>query len=122
MMPPLKLVRNVVDRLKNISDYLVISANMAGLLKLSVELEMVTIATFYKNLEHPQIEGKSPPRPNPEQTAEVKVDIKKFSRFLYSSQVSPNNVICCLVENRALVLHVLVDDLYMTYYIPVMLV
>ena len=55
-------------------------------------------------------------------TSSVKVDIKKFARFLYSYQVHPTNVICCLVENRALVLHVLLDDLYMTYYLPVLLV
>jgi hypothetical protein len=52
----------------------------------------------------------------------VKVDIKKFARFLYSYQVGPTNVICCIVEGRAVVLHVLLDDLYLTYYIPVITV
>jgi len=74
------------------------------------------------------------------------VDIKKFNRFLYSYQVSPTNVILCIIENTALVLHVLLEvraplhhlfctvppatqlneptplqDLYLTYYIPVVL-
>lgn len=65
-------------------------------------------------------EGRSPPRHNPDQSASVKVDIKKFVKFLYSYQVSPQNVICCIVENQALVLHVLLDDLFLTYYIPVL--
>jgi hypothetical protein len=39
----------------------------------------------------------------------VKVDIKKFNRFLYSYQVSPTNVILCIIENTALVLHVLLE-------------
>jgi HUS1 checkpoint protein len=120
MMPPLKLLRSVVDHMKNLDDYLTMQANMAGELTLKVETDMVSVATFYRNLEHPHIEGRSPPRHNPDQSASVKVDIKKFVKFLYSYQVSPQNVICCIVENQALVLHVLLDDLFLTYYIPVL--
>lgn len=113
MVPPLKLLRNVVDRMKNIHDYLGITANMGGELTLKVETDMVSIATFYTQLHHPQIgerqcttlccsltkhgcvEGRSPPRHDLEKAAEVKVDIKKFAKFLYSYQVSPTNVILC---------------------------
>ncbi|KAL6076666.1 DNA damage checkpoint control protein [Balamuthia mandrillaris] len=121
MLPPLKLMRSVIDRMKNIHDYLIITANMAGDLTLKVETELVSIATFYRQLEHPQIEGRSPPRHDPSKSAEVKVDIKKFARFLYSYQVGPTNVILCLVVDKAVVLHVLLEDLYLTYYIPVVL-
>ena len=120
MMPPLKILRNVIDKMKNVSDSLTMEANMAGELTFRVETEMVSIATFYKNLDHPQIEGRSPPRPNPEQKASVRVDIKKFHKFLFSYLVGPTNVICCMVENHAVVLHVLLEDLYLTYYIPVL--
>mmetsp|Transcript_24142 Transcript_24142/g.33855 ORF Transcript_24142/g.33855 Transcript_24142/m.33855 type:complete len:277 (-) Transcript_24142:31-861(-) len=120
LMPSLKLLRHVIEKMKNVCDHLTIFANMAGELKFKVETDMVTIQTSYSNLEHPQIEGKSPPRMNSEHKAEVKVDIKKFSKFLFSYQVTPLNVICCIVEGRAVVLHVLLDDLYITYYIPVL--
>jgi len=120
MMPPLKLMRHVVDKMKNIGQYLTIYANMAGELKLKVETDMVTIQTSYSNLEHPQIEGRSPVRLNPDRSAEAKVDVMKFSAFLFSYQVAPSNVICCIVQGRAVVLHVLLDDLYLTYYIPVL--
>jgi len=118
IMPPLKLLRHVIEKMKNVCDYLSIYANMAGDLTLKVSTDMVTIATCYKGLDHPQMEGRSPPRRNPDQKAEVKVEIKKFARFLYSYQVQATNVICCIVEGRAVVLHVLLDDLYLTYYIP----
>ena len=55
LLPPLKLVQRVVEKMKNISDFLKIEANMAGRLKLSIQTETVTITTFYKNLEHPQL-------------------------------------------------------------------
>lgn len=118
LMPPLKHMQNVIDKMKNVEGHLTIFANMNGSLLLKVEADMVTIATFYKNLRHPQIEGRSPPHPDPDQSCEIKVDIKKFSKFLYSSQISPTNVICCMVEGKALVLHVLLEDLFLTYYIP----
>jgi len=93
---------------------------MAGVLKLAIETDLVTITTSYKNLEHTPIEGRSPPRINPKQEAELKVDIKKFSKFLFSYQVSPTNVICCLMKNRAVVFHVFLNDLYLTYFLPVL--
>jgi len=121
MMPPLKSIRTVIDRMKNISDYLTIEANMAGCLTLKIDTDMVSIATFYKGLEHPQIEGRSPPRSCEEIRATAKIDIKKFSKFLYSYHVGPKNVICCIVQDKAVVLHVLLEDLYVTYYFPILL-
>eukprot|EP01098_Paradermamoeba_levis_P003425 TRINITY_DN1563_c0_g1_i1.p1 TRINITY_DN1563_c0_g1~~TRINITY_DN1563_c0_g1_i1.p1 ORF type:complete len:155 (-),score=23.71 TRINITY_DN1563_c0_g1_i1:53-517(-) len=121
MMPSLKALRPVIERMKNISEFLHLTANMNGELEVSVETDMVSIATLYGNLEHPQIEGKSPPKLDAEQKVQVKISIKQFVQFLYSYQVGPTNVICCLVENRAVVLHVLLDDLYITYYLPVVL-
>jgi hypothetical protein len=41
--------------MKNVGEYLSIHANMAGKLVFSVETDMVTIATMYRNLDHPQI-------------------------------------------------------------------
>lgn len=55
MMPPLKLLRHVIDKMKNISDFLAIEANMGGKMVFKVETETVTIHTIYLNLEHPQI-------------------------------------------------------------------
>lgn len=66
MMPPLKLLRHVIDKMKNIADILCIEANMVicitflahvknGELLFKVETETVTIQTKYSNLEHPQI-------------------------------------------------------------------
>jgi len=120
MLPPLKNLRNVVDRMKNLDGYLIIQANMAGELTLKVQTDNISVATFFKKLDHPLIEGKDPPTNNPDLKAKVKVDVKKFSKFLFSHIVAPKNVICCIVEDNALVLHVLLDDLFMTYYIPVL--
>ena len=53
-MPTLKVVRNVVDRMKNLSNFILISANQSGEMKLVVETDMASISTHFKNLDHPK--------------------------------------------------------------------
>uniref|UniRef100_A0A6B2LNG3 Checkpoint protein n=1 Tax=Arcella intermedia TaxID=1963864 RepID=A0A6B2LNG3_9EUKA len=118
MLPQLKAMRNVIERLKDLDTILTIEANMGGEMILKIQTDMVSIATFYKNLDHPQLDGRIT-NEGPEVISSAKVDIKKFWKALYSYQVDPTHVICCIVKGTALVLHALLDDLFITYYIPV---
>jgi len=117
MMPALKNMKNVIKRMKNLNKTLIIRANMNGELTLKVETELVKITTFYRNLEHPQIDGIR--NEGPDTIASVQVDVTKFWKALYSYQVSPSSVICCIIQDVALVLHALLDDFFITYYIPI---
>lgn len=49
MMPPLKSLKNVIERMKNIDNYLILQANMAGELTLKVKNGQV-IAIFLSYL------------------------------------------------------------------------
>jgi len=118
MMPPLRNLRPVVEKMKTLSEHLYLKANMGGVLKVTADSNSITVETTYENLEHPHIEGREPPPADPSIVCEVKVDIKKFVRFLHVYLIAPHNVILCLVKGKAVVLHVLLDDLYLTYYIP----
>ena len=55
---PLSKIKPVIERMKNISENLTIEANMDGMLKLKADTDMVTITTTYRDLDHPQMEGK----------------------------------------------------------------
>lgn len=55
LMPQLKLVQRVIDRMKNMSNILKIEANQAGQLVFSIETDLVTVSTFHKNLTNPQL-------------------------------------------------------------------
>lgn len=52
-MPPLKLLRNVVDRMKNLSNFVLLSANQCGQMKIKVETDLVTVTTYFNDLDHP---------------------------------------------------------------------
>merc|ERR1712038_459018 len=98
-MPDLKILRNVIDRMKNLSNYVVISANQQGDMKLQVETDLATIATHFKHLEHPTWKDQSQSehhtqRLEPGEFADARIDIRKFAQFLMGQQVNPLKVIC----------------------------
>jgi HUS1 checkpoint protein len=120
MLPSAKQLRPIVEHMKNVDQYLHVTANMNGELTLKVETEMFTVGSFFHKLEHPRIDGAPAASVNPDKVASVKVDIKKFHKSLYSYQVAAASIVCCMFEKQALVLHLLIGDLFVTYYIPVL--
>eukprot|EP00771_Trimastix_marina_P002134 gnl/Trimastix_PCT/3247.p1 GENE.gnl/Trimastix_PCT/3247~~gnl/Trimastix_PCT/3247.p1 ORF type:complete len:285 (+),score=91.56 gnl/Trimastix_PCT/3247:34-855(+) len=122
MLPSLKPFHDVVDRYRNLGDELVICANMDGNLNVRMETPHFNAGTYYRDLVHPPAEGQQPPKRDPEKTAQVRVDIRKLERALRSYQLNPLNAVACLFHNRFFMLHILVDDLYMTYLIPCLIV
>ncbi|KAI0215352.1 Checkpoint protein HUS1 [Lamellibrachia satsuma] len=101
-MPPLKLLRNVVDRMKNLSNFVLLSANQCGQMKIKVETDLVTVTTYFNDLDHPtwgkdgsqSQESRGSLQRNSAEFAEVHVDIRKLAQFLSSQQVNPLKVIC----------------------------
>jgi HUS1 checkpoint protein len=58
MLPPLKLLKTVVEKMKHMAKNVEITANMKGELTLKVETDMVCVSTFYRGLTHPEIGTK----------------------------------------------------------------
>ncbi|KAL1916902.1 uncharacterized protein VTP21DRAFT_5099 [Calcarisporiella thermophila] len=143
MMPPLLSVRTIAERMKSLSDYVVISANMNGEFTLKCEANMVTMETYYKGLFNPELEySESEAARVPSQTrdknqfASARIDVKNFVKFLNTYHVSPSNVVCCIIEHHAIVFYVYVNHQHLatpgqtsqrdrvetgvlTFYIPV---
>ncbi len=63
--------------------------------------------------------AEEPPQRDPDLWGAARVEMRKFWRFLGAHVVNPAGVVCCIVPNKALVLHVVLDAFYLTYYIPV---
>ncbi|EGC33662.1 hypothetical protein DICPUDRAFT_36380 [Dictyostelium purpureum] len=116
LMPNLKNVQKVVDKMKNISELLKITVSMNHRLSFAVETGNGSISTFYNGLEHPQFEKNI--SSEPERSHSVNVDIKKFGKVLHIHQLSPSEVVLCLYE-RSIIVHVVLTGIMITYYIPV---
>ncbi|XP_059140920.1 checkpoint protein HUS1-like [Physella acuta] len=125
-MPQLKVLKNVVDKMKNLNNYLSLSANNNGEMKLSVETEMVSVSTHFQNLHNPtwtreggsqQLSQSSDQNSNEFFTA--RVDIRKFAMFLNSQQVNPSRVVCNVVHHRMIHFFLMHDDVSLQYFLPV---
>ncbi|XP_076333218.1 hus1-like checkpoint clamp component [Tachypleus tridentatus] len=120
-MPHLKTVRNVIDRMKNLSSYVTVSASQEGEMTLTVETDLVTVKTYFKDLEL-SVEGKNVQSQSSSSDCllwvEARVDIRKLSQFLVGQQINPLRVICNIVHNKMIHLFLLHDDLSLQYFLP----
>ncbi|XP_054863290.1 checkpoint protein HUS1 isoform X2 [Amphiprion ocellaris] len=123
-LPPLKTMKNVVDRMKNLSNFLVIEANLNGEMNLKIETDLVSVTTHFKDLGNPpwgddssQDGGPSQGR-DPDSMAEARVDIRRLQQFLMGQQVNPSKAMCNIVHQRILHLILLHEDVSLQYFIP----
>lgn len=99
-LPPLKTMKNIIDRMKNLSNFLVMEANQNGEMNLKIETDLVSVTTHFKDLGNPpwgdgasQDSGPSQSR-DPEVMAQARVDIRKLQQFLIGQQVNPTKAMC----------------------------
>jgi len=123
-LPQLKVLKSVVDKMKNLSNYVALSANTCGEMKLSVETEMVAVNTHFQNLHNPHWTRDGAPqsqRPDsdPQQFFTSRVSIKRLAQFLNSQQVHPDRVVCNIVHHRMAHFFLMHDDVTLQYFLPV---
>lgn len=118
-LPALKTMKSVVEKMKNISNQLVIEANLNGELNLKIETELVCVTTHFKDLGNPLLPSESVSQSrHPEDMAEVHIDIRKLLQFLAGQQVTPTKAVCNIVSNRTVHFDLLLEDVSLQYFIP----
>ncbi|KAB0379892.1 hypothetical protein FD755_007676 [Muntiacus reevesi] len=110
---------SVVEKMKNISNHLIIEASLNGELNLKIETGLVCVTTHFKDLGNPPLasENASQDR-NSEQMAEVHIDIRKLLQFLAGQQVNPTKATCNIVKNKIVHFDLLHEDASLRYFIP----
>uniref|UniRef100_A0A3B3RAJ3 Checkpoint protein n=1 Tax=Paramormyrops kingsleyae TaxID=1676925 RepID=A0A3B3RAJ3_9TELE len=95
-LPPLKTMKNVIDRMKNLSNFLVLEANRSGQMNLKIETDLVSVSTHFRDLGNPPCGdgGSQGASQDLETMAQARVDIKKLQQFLSSQQVNPSKAMC----------------------------
>lgn len=122
-LPPLKTMKSVVDRMKNLSNYLVMEANLNGEMNLKIETDLVSVTTHFKELGNPPwgedgSQSTSASHRDSEFMAQTRLDIRKLQQFLTGQQVNPSRAMCNIVHNRILHLIFLHEDVSLQYFIP----
>jgi hypothetical protein len=123
----LKGLRNVVERMRSFSQFIVLSATNGpreNTLQLQVHKDnMMSISTVYSKLETAGQADDGECR-----TAEAKLEIKKLSKVLQSllaSDLRVSSVICCIIPEQTVLLKCILCDQdsqnSIVYYMPVQL-
>lgn len=110
-----RILRNVIERMKNIDKFLHIAAGKDNTLIFKVETMSVSIKTFFR---HVDIHADS--LLDDGVMIDAKVDIKRFHDVLFASSFTPQYVWCLISADEAVVLYFVLDkDIgKLTYYLP----
>ncbi|KAM5273027.1 checkpoint protein HUS1 isoform 2-T2 [Ctenodactylus gundi] len=114
-LPVLKTMKSVVEKMKNISNRVVIEANLAGQLNLKIESELVSVTTHFRDLGNPPFTSQNR---SPAEMAQVCVDIRKLLQFLAGQQVNPTKALCNIVSNKMVHFDLLHEDVSLQYFVP----
>lgn len=111
LLPEITTVRSLINQMKNLSNFVTISANMNGEMEFCVETDNVEVISYFKDLDNPEILDSQPenlPSTNRDtmKFTEARVDIRELSKFLHCYQVHPTNVVCCFKEGLMLFFYV----------------
>lgn len=112
-MPEFKNLRSVLERLKNMSPVLTISAESTGVLSFKVDTDTATITIHFPDLaiSNFNIENND--------LITTNIDMKKFHAFLAWDSVHPTKILCNIVNEHVVNLDLSLDDyLQIKYYIP----
>jgi len=125
-LPNLKVLKNIVERMKNISGFMVISAAKNGHLACKVETDEVTATTYFSNLEIENTDQRGQRNNDTyneedEEVIEARIDIQKLVTFLNVQQFTNARVICGIVHGQAV--HMFLKEgggMLFRYFIPAM--
>ncbi|XP_025919728.1 checkpoint protein HUS1 isoform X1 [Apteryx rowi] len=122
-LPVLKTMKSVVERMKNLSNCIVIEANLSGEMNLKIETDLVSVTTHFKDLGNPpwasddECQSSAQGR-DLESMAEARIDIKKLLQLLAGQQVNPTKALCNIVSRRIVHFILLHEDVSLQYFIP----
>nr|CAG4649911.1 EOG090X0TJE [Scapholeberis mucronata]SVE94058.1 EOG090X0TJE [Scapholeberis mucronata] len=108
-MPQLRLMKCIVERMKNLANMATLSITAEGLLTLTVETDTVSVTSHFDDLYvEKQKEGE----------ASVTIELKRLTNFLINEQLNPQRVICDVVQSKFMHLNFQSDSYSLQFYLP----
>lgn len=123
-LPPLKLLKHMIERFKVLSDFVYFEATNSGTLELKVEADAVSVGSYFRNLKNLPIFNQNETSRfdttmNDDQNkCVVRLSLKKLHDFINALQFTPTKVICNFVNQKYAHFFVVHDeDLVLQYLI-----
>lgn len=100
-LPPLKLLKHMIERMKCLSEFVYLEATHKGTLTLKIEADSVSVSTYFKNLTNlPVNENQKEKGDGNEIGSNVRLSLKRLSDMINALQFQPSRIICNFVNNR----------------------
>lgn len=109
-------MRNIVERMRNMSTHLTLTADKSGTVILKIDADSATVSTHFQGMAVWQCTQEQE-----DDKVSATMDIKKFLTFLAWDIVHPDGAKCNVLQDKMvnLFLHV-ADYLKINYFIPAM--
>lgn len=121
-LPSSRLFRSVVERYRAMGNFVELSANSSGELAMSMNTDIVSVATHFKDLRNPRLfddrTAVAPSAHPPHHMYSVRIDVRLMAPFIVGIQTAASNVACNIIQDRAVILILAQEDITLTYYIP----
>uniref|UniRef100_A0A8D2D2L3 Checkpoint protein n=1 Tax=Sciurus vulgaris TaxID=55149 RepID=A0A8D2D2L3_SCIVU len=118
-LPGLRILKSIVERMANMGENVLVEANLNGKMNLSVETDVVSIKSYFKNLGNPPKSALSVTQDrDPETMVQVWVENRKLLQFFEGQQINPTMTLCNILSNTLLHLVLVHEDVSLQYFIP----
>jgi len=125
-LPDLKKLKHLTERYKNIGQSVTITVSKRGRLSFKVEGDDAIVSTHYPDQKVPVYRDDTLPwrKPqdlsvnDPDFSASVRVDLKRFNMFLSGEQLMPKRSIANVVDGEILHMFLVHDDLVIQFFLP----
>ncbi len=130
-LPPLKLLKHMIERMKCLSEFVYLEATDSGTLTLKIEADSVSVCTYFRNLMNLPIDGHrdinktktdstilDDTQMDEDTSCSVRLSLKRLHDFVNSLQFQPSQIICNFANNKyAHFFAIYDDDLVLQYLI-----
>ncbi|CAG9836753.1 unnamed protein product [Diabrotica balteata] len=109
-MPNLKALKNIVERMRNMSHSLIVSANKNGRLTFQIKTNVVNVAAHFTDLSVQSFAVGQIPATTDDDEEDLNlisstIEIKKFLMFLTGLQISNCRTLCSIVHGKMVKLY-----------------
>nr|CAG4650706.1 EOG090X0TJE [Sida crystallina] len=108
-LPQLRLMKYIVERMKNLANMATFHVTAQGSLTLTVETDTVSVTSHFDDLHVEK---------NTDDESSVTIELKRLSNFLTNEQLNPNRVICDVVSSKMVHFNFLSDSYRLQFFLP----
>ena len=122
-LPPLKLLKHMLERMKCLSDFVSLEATSSGTLTLRIEADSVSVNTYFRNLVYlptvdPSAATTSAAASEPAvSNCVVRLSLKRLTEFMGALQIQPTKMICNFVNKKYAHFFVIHDENLVLQYL-----